>query len=251
MSNGEERLVSFYLEHYKQMNDAVRYTERNTQAVAGFYVTLTAGIMAFIVSAGVADWRKSVLGLFLLLLGIVASVYVCRARYWHCEHTEVAKAIHRMFVDNKLSLLEAANEVIQDNREIESGSRRRRLTVAIVNGVFFNKFWERACLKWLRGEFTENRGWSFFNPDGAEFWLYLFVLLLTGANGAIAILCWHQLDALYWLLVVPAVLLFKAVIFVGVWWYRGYLERKQDSFPSKSPFIMKRENEGGQSNEKS
>jgi hypothetical protein len=246
MAKQDERLVTFYIEHYRQMNDAVRYTERNTQAFIGFYIALTAGVQGFLRNDHIFSL---VAGIFLFLLGIPVAFYVCRARYWHCEHTEVAKAVHQMFVGNTMNLLEAANSVVKTNKEIES--RKPNFAVSFTNGVFFNKFWKHICFNRLDMHFKENRGWSFFNPDGAEFWLYLFVLLLTGANGANVVLSSHDLQGLFWLLSVLAALVFLAVIFFGVWWYRGYLESREDSFPDKSPFIMKRENEGGQGNVKS
>lgn len=112
MANQDERLVTFYIEHYRQMNDALRYTERNTQVVAGWYLTLTAGILGFIFSTDTTNSPTWWLYLFLFVVGILVAWYVSRARYWHCEHTEVAKAIHRMFFNKDLELLKAAKQVV-------------------------------------------------------------------------------------------------------------------------------------------
>lgn len=197
MANQDERLVTFYIEHYRQMNDALRYTERNTQVVAGWYLTLTAGILGFIFSTDTTNSPTWWLYLFLFVVGILVAWYVSRARYWHCEHTEVAKAIHRMFFNKDLELLKAAKQVVNSNKEMK---------------------------------------WSFFNWRGAEFSIYVLVLLVTMLNGVVFLKSW-SVTGKWWILLI----LCAIVLGVGVWRYRGYLEMKEKDFPINSPFIIHNE----------
>jgi ABC-type nickel/cobalt efflux system permease component RcnA len=79
---------------------------------------------------------------------------------------------------------------------------------------------------------------SFFNWRGAEFSMYVLVLLLTILNGVVFLQSWCATSQ-YWYIYVPA--LFVLVPVIGIWWYRKYLRSKQDKFPIESPFIMHNE----------
>ena len=118
------------------------------------------------------------------------------SRYWHCEHTEVAKAIRIMFEDDKpITLMEAAGVVEEINK---------------------------------------SEKWKYYNFKGAEFLMYLFVLLLMLGNGYVTLLSF-ELKGIGKLILI--ILMALIILGVGFCWYRKYLESKQNEFPDKSPFI--------------
>jgi hypothetical protein len=198
--------ANFYLEHYKEMNNARSSTERNRLMVLGFYITLTGGLLGFAYSSSTTtsigsslpEWvdLKIIVGILLFALGMVVTRYFMVARYWHCEHTEVAKSIRIMFECNKPNLMKAARKVDRINNQEK---------------------------------------WSYFNPSGAEFWMYSFVLLLTFGNGFITLLSSPLKDiCLYTSVFLTA----RFILGGGICWYWVYLKTKQKEFPDKSPFIM-------------
>ncbi len=201
-----KEIVDFYLEHYREMNNARSSTERNRLMVLGFYLTLTAGLLGFAYSSSTPNpfggslptWvdLKIIVGILLFALGIVVTRYFMVARYWHCEHTEVAKAIRIMFEGDNPNLMEAARKVAKIN---------------------------------------EDEKWSYFNPRGAEFWMYLFVLLLTFGNGFVTLLS-SELEGkcLYTSIILTALFILGG----GIYWYWIYLKTMKNKFPDKSPFIM-------------
>jgi cytochrome bd-type quinol oxidase subunit 2 len=208
-------LVSFYLEHYRQMNEGLRDSDRNRNIVVGFYVTLTVAVLGLIFSTGGLGQTtesltnetlqqpydvlmKMVLGGFLFFTGITVAWYVTIARFWHCEQDRVAQAIHMMFTTGNLNL-----NLMETAKKVKERSKR-------------------GCFNWT----------------GTEFWVMVFVPFILWTNGVVVLIAWLMPEKLWVMLTYSLIGLFILVFAAGILLYRCYLRRREKEFPCQSPFIM-------------
>lgn len=106
----------FLLEHYTQVNEHLRESDRNRNIWFAVYSTLVAGTLSFIYSVEELDplLKLAILG-FLIAFGLGIAFYTTFARAWHCEYTRVARAIHKSFLNADIRLYKAAKEIKKED----------------------------------------------------------------------------------------------------------------------------------------
>lgn len=110
MPVNEESLRDFLIEHYKQVNEHLRESDRNRNILLGIYLGLVTGILSFCLSLNNQPLSVIMLGL-LFILGVMIAIYTTIARAWHCEYTSAAMAIHRSFLDGDLDPFKTAKKL--------------------------------------------------------------------------------------------------------------------------------------------
>ncbi len=100
----------FLLEHYRQVNEYLRESDRRRDVLLGSYLVLITGGLSFVISSTNQPLTLSIqAGLF--FLGILVAIFTGIARAWHCEYNRVAMAIHKSFLEGDLNLFKAAEQL--------------------------------------------------------------------------------------------------------------------------------------------
>lgn len=195
----------FLLEHYTQVNQHLRESDRNRNTLFGFYITLTVGMLGFAYSsfAHTTEYLhlKLIILVFLILFGIGVAVYTTFARAWHCEYTRVAIAIHKSFLNANLKLYKAAKEIRK--REEDRPTPRH-----------------------------------YFNMLGTESIMMVLLLLFISFESILLI---HELgpDGLSSWPICLSIICFILVFGVGIYLYRHYLDKRENEFPHDCWCIFK------------
>ncbi len=109
-------MESFLLQHYAQVNEHLRESDRKRDILLGSYLTLSiAGLSICFSLEVVPAWKIGILT-FLICLGFIVAVTVTRFRGWHAEYANVAMAIHKCFIDGHYNLLKAAKDLKHKNK---------------------------------------------------------------------------------------------------------------------------------------
>lgn len=100
------RYKDFLVEHYRQVNEHDRETNRRRDILFGSYASIIFGSLVLFRNL---DYVAEVsLLAALVAIGITVAVTVTRFRGWHAEYINVAKAIHMVFMNDELTLWDAA-----------------------------------------------------------------------------------------------------------------------------------------------
>lgn len=190
----------FLIEHYTQVNEHLRESDRNRNIWFAVYSTLVAGTLSFIYSVEELDplLKLAILG-FLIAFGLGIAFYTTFARAWHCEYTRVVRAIHKSFLNADLRLYKAAKEIKKEE---------------------------------------DDRHRHYFNIRGTEFIIMVLILLFVSTELVLFIFAVPPLEDSPWLMclsVISCLLVFGAVI----GYYRRYLNKREAEFPEDSWCIIK------------
>ena len=205
MADPESNLASFYLEMYRQQNSSRSDTERNNHVVIGFYTTLTAGLLGFALANAPAlglDWLPDKAP-FGIFLFVIGMVV---ARF-----VTVSRKWHCYHTET----VKAIQRMFEND------------------GLDLKGAALKVCDSW--------KGWTFMSPRGAEFAMYLLVLLLLLLNGSVVLWSYHDISCgqgwLLWALLACAL----GTLAVGVSLYGCYLRGSQSKFVCGCPFIPEKE----------
>jgi len=194
----EQNWKDFLLEHYTQVSEHLRESDRKRDILFAVYSAFVAGILSFVYSTDKLDLTPKLILLgFLIIFGIGLALYTTFARAWHCEYTRVAKAIHKSFFSAELNLYKAANEI----KEQEKKKHR-----------------------------------AYFNPTGTEFIMMVLILLFIYAESFLIIFeLTHTHSPL---LIILGVAFFPLIFGMGLGSYSHYLDKKENDFPDNSWCIV-------------
>ncbi len=109
-------MKSFLLEHYTQVYENLRESDRKRDILLGTYFTLSVAGVSFCFAAQAEPYYRISILTFLICLGFIVAIIVTRFRGWHAEYANVAMAIHKCFVDGHCDLLKAAEDLKSKNR---------------------------------------------------------------------------------------------------------------------------------------
>ena len=109
-------MKSFLLEHYTQVNEHLRESDRKRDVLLGSYSTLSIAGLSICFSLEIMPaWRIGILT-FLICLGFIVAITVTRFRGWHAEYINVLVAIHKSFKDGHCDLFKAAEDLKSENK---------------------------------------------------------------------------------------------------------------------------------------
>lgn len=202
----EQNKKDFLLEHYTQVNEHLRESDRKRNILFAVYSTLVAGTLSFIYSAEELDplLKLVILG-FLIAFGLGIAFYETFARAWHCEYTRVARAIHNSFLNADLRLYKAAKEIKKED---------------------------------------DDRHRHYFNIRGTEFIIFVLILLFVSAELVLVFREIMPEDS-PWLiyLSIRCIISLLLVFGVGIGCYGRYLDKREAEFPENSWCIIKEKEE--------
>ena len=154
----EQNWKDFLIEHYRQVNQHLRDSDRNRNVMVQIYFVVFIAMLNFPYS-GVTHGLEIVVPGAVFVLGFFVSHYITYARAWHCEYTRVAKAIHKSFLNTDLRLYDAARQI----KEEEERKRRTYfnprgtefivavlvwLSMAVETYLLFRLLHDSICLQW-------------------------------------------------------------------------------------------------------
>jgi hypothetical protein len=202
----------FLLEHYSQVNQHLRETDRKRDTLFAIYLTVVTGALSFAYSANRPDVQKFIILGFLILFGMGVACYTTFARAWHCEYTRVAKAIHKSFLNGDLKLYKAA----------------------------------KAAKEVRKQEEDRPNPWHYFNVAGMEFVMMALILLFICSEVILLTQALMAKDSPLLLnpsssliLICLSVLYIILVFGLGFYLYRCYLDKRESGFPENSWCILK------------
>jgi len=193
----------FLLEHYVQISEHLRESDRNRNILLAVYSALIAGTLSFIYSTDKLDQlpKLVILG-FLIIFGIGIAFYTTFARAWHCEFNRVVKAIHKSFLNADLLLYKAAKEIKKED---------------------------------------EDKHRHYFNIRGTEFIIFVLILLFVFTELVLVIFEIMPEDSPWRIYL--SIISFLLVFGVGIVWYGRYLDKREAEFPDDSWCIIKEQEE--------
>jgi len=193
----------FLLEHYVQISEHLRESDRNRNILLAVYSALIAGTLSFIYSTDKLDQlpKLVILG-FLIVFGIGIAFYTTFARAWHCEFNRVVKAIHKSFLNADLLLYKAAKEIKKED---------------------------------------EDKHRHYFNIRGTEFIIFVLILLFIFTELVLVIFEIKPEDSPWRIYL--SIISFLLVFGVGIVWYGRYLDKREAEFPEDSWCIIKEKEE--------
>lgn len=195
----EQKKKDFLLEHYTQVNEHLRESDRSRNILLSVYSALIAGTLSFIYSTDKLEYLpKSVILGFLIAFGIGIAIYTAFARAWHCEYTRVARAIHKSFLNADLQLYQAAKEIKKEE---------------------------------------EDKQRHYFNTRGTEFIIFLLILLFVFTE--LVLVFYEGMPNEDWPWLILRSMISSLLVFgVGIGLYGRYLDKKEAGFPDNSWCII-------------
>ncbi len=193
-------MKSFLLEHYTQVYENLRESDRKRDILLGTYFTLSvAGVSFWFGTQGTPDSLYYRIGIltFLICLGFIVAIIVTRFRGWHAEYANVAMAIHKCFIDGHCDLLKAAEDLKSKNRH------------------------------------------PYFSLIGVEFMMMVLTLLFLSAEAVLLLSGVCNLQK-YWLELLLDIGVFLVIMIGGLWQYKVYLVKREKKFPQNSYYILGR-----------
>lgn len=201
----KENMGDFLLEHYRQVNEHLRESDRKRNIFVGFYLVLVSSILGFTLRLDDHAVDPALKLSFLSILfgvGIIVAIYTGISRAWHCEYNNTAIAIHKCFLNGDLDLLKAARD------------------------------WKNS-----------NEFGHYFNWKGTEFWIMFLVLFLLSVELVLVIQVGYPESLLGKLRILLYFLGFALPLGTGTHRYRHYLDKREKQFPKKSHLIQKKSSE--------
>nr|QNO52764.1 hypothetical protein KDAIOKAM_00033 [Methanosarcinales archaeon ANME-1 ERB6] len=201
----KENIEDFLLEHYRQVNEHLRESDRKRDILVGFYLVLVSSILGFTFRSDNHALDPALKFSFLCILvgvGIVVAIYTGIARAWHCEYNNTAIAIHKCFLNGDLNLLKAAKD------------------------------WKNS-----------DKFGHYFNWKGTEFWIMFLVLFLLSVELVLTIwqIGYPESWSGKWRILLY-VFVFVFPLGIGTHRYKHYLDEREKQFPEKTHIIQKKSN---------
>ncbi len=196
-----ENMKDFLLEHYRQISEHLRESDRKRDVLLGSYLVLVGGGLGFVFSTAASQTLALGIQVGFLILGILVAIFTGFARAWHCEYNRVTMAIHKAFLEEDFDLSKAA----------------KQLKEASKFGSYFNP-----------------RGTEFV------IMMFVLVLLSIQAVLLIIVQGYAHLSSL-WSKVLLTIAAAIMPLLIGILWYKTYLRKRENESPQKSWCILEKE----------
>jgi len=112
----KQNMRDFLIEHYRQVNEHMRESDRKRDVLLSSYLLLVGAVVGVIASLRFDPWVLAAVILGLLLIGCIMAIIVSRFAAWHAEYVNVGIAIHKCFLEGDFDLSKAAQDVKKEGK---------------------------------------------------------------------------------------------------------------------------------------